>query len=177
MALRRVLTTNTSQLAQVTQAYLAINANINEFQPPINTINTTTQTTSTTVNSVDNVVQSTATRVNNTAICVSNVAKKLDDVVAVNNLRTKLDYLGELVQRTFNKVGEVFQEITKRLDKWARWFRLPMLLDALSFILLLHNAAMLSSNVLQTVGEILNTGLQIIGVQKKLTQLLQVRLN
>jgi ABC-type transporter Mla subunit MlaD len=145
VALRRIIATNVNLSTQVTQTHLQINANIDELKPPVATINATTQATSTTVNSVDNVVNNTATR-------VQNIASKLDDV-------------GNLVQRTFDKVGEVFQEITKRIDKWSKWFRLPMLLDALSFILLLHNAAMLSANVVQTVGEILNTGLQIIGLK------------
>jgi len=102
----RLLATNTNLQAQVTQANLAINANINELKPPINTINATTQTTATTVNT-------TSTR-------VQNVASKLDDVGnTVNNVRTKLDDVGDAVNRTFNKVGEVFQEITKRLDKCA----------------------------------------------------------
>ncbi|GET44217.1 hypothetical protein [Microseira wollei] len=179
VALRQVLATNTNLPAQVTQAYLAINANINELKPPINTINATTQTTATTVNSVSNVFQSTATKVddlaegltnvrttvNTTAPRVQNVANKLDDVAdPVNNVSTKLDDVGSAVNRTFNRLQEIFQEITKRLDRWAKWLGLPMLLDALSFILLLQ-AAMLSSNVVQTVGEILDTRLQIIGLR------------
>jgi hypothetical protein len=124
VAMRQILAANNSLNAQLTQANLAINANINELKPPINNTNN-----------------------------------------VVNVLRTKVDEILQGVQRNFNRIGEIFEEITKRLDKWARWFRLPMLLDALSFILLLHNAAMLSSNVVQTVGEIINTGLQIIGLK------------
>jgi methyl-accepting chemotaxis protein len=137
----RLLATNTNLPAQVTQAYLAITANINELKPPINTINATTQTTATTVNSVSNVVQSTATKVddlaagltnvrttvNPTATRGPNVANKLDDDAGtVNNVSTKLDDVGSAFNRTFNILQEIFEEITKRLDRWAKWLRLPI---------------------------------------------------
>jgi prefoldin subunit 5 len=174
VALRQVIQAQNNLQANVNGTNLQINANIDTLKPPINSINTkTTQITG----QVDDLSQY-LTQVN------QNISSRVDDVggritqvaqdtsatkTRLQNLddfiRPKLDDIADGVRRTFDKVGETFGRIMDRFDKLARWLRLPLLFDALSLIVVLHNAAMLSHNLIQTLGQIIDTALDIIGLK------------
>ena len=187
--------------ANVSNANLAINANIDTLKPPINQINATTQTisakaddlasgltnvrdiasaTNTNVTNVASTVNSTASKVDDLASGLNNVrdiarntADKVDSVAdAVNGMGNNINNIGNRVNDIWNKLGEVgnkigenFTKTMERFDKLSKWLKLPMIFDALSLILLLHNAAMLSSNLVQTLGQIIDVGLDVIGLK------------
>lgn len=75
------------------------------------------------------------------------------DLAVLNTINNKLG-----PQIPNGGIGGFLQRFSKRM-------RIPQILNALSTILLLHNAAMLSRNVVETVGDLMSEGLFIIGIK------------
>lgn len=174
VALRQVIQAQNNLQANVNGTNLQINANIDTLKPPINSINQRTAQIGGQVDDLSQyltqVNQNISSRVDDVGGRVAQVAQdtsatrsrlqNLDDFI-----RPTLNNIGDNVQRTFDRLGHVFRGIMDRFDKLARWLRLPLLFDALSLIVVLHNAAMLSHNLIQTLGQIIDTSLDIIGLK------------
>jgi uncharacterized protein YoxC len=64
---------------------------------------------------------------------------------------------------TAGKIAETVTKTSEALGKLSKRLKLPEILNALTLIVALHNAAMLSKSVLLTIGELVGQGLQIIG--------------
>lgn len=77
-----------------------------------------------------------------------------------------------VIQNTTNSIKTTVEATSKKvdglkekLDKLSKRLKLPELLSALTFITVLHNAAMLSQNLLVTLGDTISTGLSVIGLK------------
>lgn len=187
--LQSILRAQQQQLANlqlaVNEANLGINANIDALKPPIANTNAVVQTTQTVVNSTFSTVSSTASKVDDLAVGLNNVtgtvnttasriqtiSSQVDDVLTSNNLirngidgiGNNLNNIGQRVGDIWNRTNEIFEKMVERFDRLAKWLRLPQLLSALTLIVTLHNAAMLSGNLIQSLGEVIDIGLNIIG--------------
>lgn len=111
------------------------------------------------VDDVGNLVRNTADKVDDVGNAVRNTADKVDDV------GRNLNNIGNRINDIWNKIGENFTKTMERFDKLAKWLKLPLLFDALSLIVVLHNAAMLSANLIQTLGQIIDTALNIMNLK------------
>lgn len=65
---------------------------------------------------------------------------------------------GNAIKKGFSDTQEKFKKLSKRL-------KLPEIINALTLIVALHNAAMLSKNLVETLGDILSQGLALIGLK------------
>ena len=74
------------------------------------------------------------------------------------NIKASVDGVGGGIKDLKNNIGENFDKLSKRL-------KLPEIINALTLIVTLHNAAMLSRNLLETLGDILSTGMALIGLK------------
>lgn len=70
-----------------------------------------------------------------------------------------------LIQQGNDAAKNGFEKTQERFNKLSERLKLPEIINALTLIVTLHNAAMLSQALVQTLGEILSTGLAIIGLK------------
>ena len=82
--------------------------------------------------------------------------------------------LSELGTKTLNsantagaKVEAVSNKMTEKFDKLSKRLNLPELMNAITMIVVLHNAAMLSRDLLQTLGSIVSNGLALVGLKNE----------
>lgn len=81
---------------------------------------------------------------------------------AINNT---VNQVQTTVKNTQTKVNEVANNLKERFDKLSKRLKLPEIINALTLIVALHNAAMLSRNLLETLGDLISTGLAVIGLK------------
>ncbi|MEQ9671317.1 hypothetical protein [Coleofasciculus sp. G2-EDA-02] len=70
-----------------------------------------------------------------------------------------------LLQQVKTKIDEGFKKTQERFDKLSKRLRLPEVLNALTLITVLHNGAMLSQNLANTLLDTVSTGLAVIGIK------------
>ena len=67
-----------------------------------------------------------------------------------------------------NKLGDQLTGgIGGKLTRMSNWLKLPQVVNTLTLIVTLHNAAMLSSALAETLGSVLSTGLAAVGIKMK----------
>ena len=150
-----------------------VSSKADDLASSLNNVRDIARATENKVDDVGNAVRNTADKVDDVGNAVRNTADKVDDVGnAVRNTADKVDDVGRTLNNVgnrvndiWNKIGENFTKTMERFDKLAKWLRLPLVFDALSLIVVLHNAAMLSSNVVQTLGQIIDTALDIMNLK------------
>ena len=71
----------------------------------------------------------------------------------------------DMAKTAADKAGEASAKITEKFDKLSKRLKLPELLNAITLIVVLHNAAMLSNQLIQTLGSIVSSGLSLIGLK------------
>lgn len=62
-------------------------------------------------------------------------------------------------------VGNRLMEYYTRFEKFATWMKVPQALNVLNTWLLIHNAMMLSRNIVSTLGEVMSQGLTLAGIK------------
>ncbi|MCL1468676.1 hypothetical protein [Argonema galeatum] len=65
------------------------------------------------------------------------------------------------------KIDDVKNAVTGGFKKLFGWLPLQEVMTGITFIVTLHNAAMLSNNLVQTLGTIIDTGLDVIGMKNE----------
>jgi uncharacterized protein YoxC len=83
----------------------------------------------------------------------------------LNRIETGVNGNGGKINNLQTQVRDMSNNMKERFDKLSRWLRLPQLLNLLTLITVLHNAAMLSQNLLQTLGDVISTGLAVVGLK------------
>lgn len=69
------------------------------------------------------------------------------------------------LSRQVTRVGGAVGAVKTQLNRVARFLRLGKIFEILTFILALHNAYFLSRNIVESVGDLVATGLQVIGIK------------
>lgn len=83
----------------------------------------------------------------------------------LNRIESGVNGNGGRINNLSNQMKDFSTNVGSRFDKLARWLRLPQLINILTLITVLHNAAMLSRSLVDTLGEVIDTGLLIIGLR------------
>jgi hypothetical protein len=95
------------------------------------------------------------------------------DLTMDPNLQRQLDRIESKANTIDNKIGNpppgeknnLFDQTKDRFDKLSRRLKLPEIVNALTLIVVLHNAAMLSRSLVETLGDVISTGLAVIGLK------------
>lgn len=93
--------------------------------------------------------------------------QKIDNIPdAVTN---KLERPDGAIKKGFDGMGGKIDDVKKAVGdnfkKLFGWIPLQQIINTLAFITTMHNAAMLSSNLVQTLGSVIDVGLDVIGLK------------
>ncbi|NES22076.1 MAG: collagen-like protein [Symploca sp. SIO3E6] len=83
----------------------------------------------------------------------------------LNRIESTVNNNGGKINNNGKKISDGFGDVKDRFKKLSKRLKLPELVNALTLIVTLHNAAMLSKNLLSTLGDIASTGLSLIGLK------------
>lgn len=136
------------------------------LQPDFNTVNNNitniTNNMPTTVCSAFPAAQQTQAAVNNNTNL--QIGKTNQRIGVMNTILTTINnILGSKVMGAVNTIVTTTNNIKNKVEALSKWLHLDRLLTIMNFFTNVHNAAMLSTNLAQTLFSTLDLGLQAIG--------------
>ena len=96
---------------------------------------------------------------------VPDIAIKVGAIAGIGAAVTAIGVKTNAIGTATDAIKETTGKTKENLEKLSKRLKLPELLNALTLITVLHNAAMLSTSLVSTLGDIVTTGLSIIGLK------------
>jgi hypothetical protein len=96
---------------------------------------------------------------------VPDIAVKVGAIAAIGTAVTAIGVQTGAIDKATTSIKETGEKTKESLEKLSKRLKLPELINALTLIAVLHNAAMLSQSLVGSLGSIITEGLSIIGLK------------